>query len=118
VIGDEPRLAYDRVLLSSVLAGETAPEAWQLKIGAVTGVRFPRRRRRPATQNLAHSHWNGTSVQSWIWLGSEGPVVFATAKGGPRRCVLDARIIIAAAGFKQENADIGVLGQSPRHHRP
>jgi hypothetical protein len=69
VIGDEPRLAYDRVLLSSVLAGETAPEAWQLKIGAVTGVRFPRHRRRPATQNLAHSHWNGTSVQSWIWLG-------------------------------------------------
>jgi NAD(P)H-nitrite reductase large subunit len=26
VIGDEPRLAYNRVLLSSVLAGETAPE--------------------------------------------------------------------------------------------
>jgi hypothetical protein len=51
---------------------------------------------------------------AWIWLASEGPVVFATAKGGRRRCVLDARIIIAAAGFKQENADIGVLGQSPR----
>ena len=46
------------------------------------------------------------------WLGSEGPVVFATAKGAPRRCVLDARIIIAAACFKQENADIGVLGQT------
>jgi hypothetical protein len=26
VIGDEPRLAYTRVLVSSVLAGETAPE--------------------------------------------------------------------------------------------
>jgi hypothetical protein len=72
---------------------------------------------RAATQDLAHSHGNGTSFQSWIWLGSEGPVVFATAKGGPRRCVLDARDIIATAGFKQENVDIGVLRQSPRHHR-
>ena len=31
VIGDEPRLAYNRVLLSSVLAGETAPEDIELK---------------------------------------------------------------------------------------
>src|SRR5882672_5441405 len=31
VIGDEPRLAYNRVLLSSVLAGETALEAIELK---------------------------------------------------------------------------------------
>ena len=31
VIGDEPRLAYNRMLLSSVLAGETAPEAIELK---------------------------------------------------------------------------------------
>ncbi len=72
---------------------------------------------RAATQDLAHGHGNGTSVQSWIWLGSEGPVVFAIAKGGPRRCVLDARDIIATAGFKQEDVDIGVLCQSPRHHR-
>jgi nitrite reductase (NADH) large subunit len=31
VIGDEPRLAYNRVLVSSVLAGETAPEDIELK---------------------------------------------------------------------------------------
>jgi NADPH-dependent 2,4-dienoyl-CoA reductase/sulfur reductase-like enzyme len=31
VIGDEPRLAYNRMLLSSVLAGETAPEDIELK---------------------------------------------------------------------------------------
>ena len=31
LIGDEPRLAYNRVLLSSVLAGETAPEDIELK---------------------------------------------------------------------------------------
>jgi nitrite reductase (NADH) large subunit len=31
VIGDEPRLAYNRVLLSSVLAGETALKAIELK---------------------------------------------------------------------------------------
>src|SRR5260370_9456631 len=31
VIGDEPRLAYSRVLVSSVLAGETAPEDIELK---------------------------------------------------------------------------------------
>jgi nitrite reductase (NADH) large subunit len=31
VIGDEQRLAYNRVLLSSVLAGETAPEGIKLK---------------------------------------------------------------------------------------
>ena len=31
MIGDEPRLAYNRVLLSSVLAGETAPEDIELK---------------------------------------------------------------------------------------
>jgi nitrite reductase (NADH) large subunit len=31
VIGDEPRPAYNRVLVSSVLAGETAPEAIELK---------------------------------------------------------------------------------------
>jgi NAD(P)H-nitrite reductase large subunit len=31
VIGDEPRLAYNRVLLSSVLAGETAPEDIEFK---------------------------------------------------------------------------------------
>jgi nitrite reductase (NADH) large subunit len=31
VIGDEPRLAYNRVLLSSVLAGETATEEIELK---------------------------------------------------------------------------------------
>src|SRR5258708_27313007 len=31
VIGDEPRLAYNRVLLSSVLAGETTPEDIELK---------------------------------------------------------------------------------------
>jgi NAD(P)H-nitrite reductase large subunit len=31
VIGDEPRLAYERVLLSPVLTGETALEAIELK---------------------------------------------------------------------------------------
>ena len=31
VIGDEPRLAYNRVLLSSMLAGETAPEDIELE---------------------------------------------------------------------------------------
>ena len=31
VIGDEPRLAYNRVLVSSVLTGETAPEDIELK---------------------------------------------------------------------------------------
>jgi nitrite reductase (NADH) large subunit len=31
VIGDEPRLAYNRVLLSSVLAGETAPHEIELR---------------------------------------------------------------------------------------
>src|SRR5258708_31852383 len=31
VIGDEPRLAYNRLLVSSVLAGETAPADIQLK---------------------------------------------------------------------------------------
>ena len=35
VIGDEPRLAYNRVLLSSVLAGETAPEDIELKADVV-----------------------------------------------------------------------------------
>jgi NAD(P)H-nitrite reductase large subunit len=31
VVGDEPRLAYNRVLLSSVLAGETASHDIELK---------------------------------------------------------------------------------------
>src|SRR3979409_839027 len=31
VVGDEPRLAYNRVLLSSVLAGETASHAIELR---------------------------------------------------------------------------------------
>ena len=31
VIGDEPRLAYNRMRLSSVLTGETAPEDIELK---------------------------------------------------------------------------------------
>src|ERR1700726_4022137 len=31
VIGDEPRLAHNRVLVASVLAGETAPEDIELK---------------------------------------------------------------------------------------
>jgi nitrite reductase (NADH) large subunit len=35
VIGDEQRLAYNRVLLSSVLAGETAPEDIKLKADVV-----------------------------------------------------------------------------------
>src|SRR5438477_8305714 len=34
VIGDEPRLAYNRVLLSSVLAGEAASEEIELKSAA------------------------------------------------------------------------------------
>src|SRR5260370_32105807 len=34
VIGDEPRLAYNRVLLSSVLAGETASHELELKPAA------------------------------------------------------------------------------------
>src|SRR3954466_3914706 len=34
VIGDEPRLAYNRVLLSSVLAGETTSEDIELKSAA------------------------------------------------------------------------------------
>src|SRR3979409_827021 len=34
VIGDEPRLAYNRVLLSSVLAGETASHEIELKPAA------------------------------------------------------------------------------------
>src|SRR6478735_1382092 len=34
VIGDEPRLAYNRVLLSSVLAGETASHDIELKSAA------------------------------------------------------------------------------------
>src|SRR5258707_14623832 len=56
VIGDEPRLAYNRVLLSSVLAGETAsheielrPAAWwrdrgvTLKYGCLATEIDPRR---------------------------------------------------------------------------
>src|ERR1700680_3510238 len=34
VVGDEPRLAYNRVLLSSVLAGETASHDIELKPAA------------------------------------------------------------------------------------
>lgn len=34
VIGDEPRLAYNRVLLSSVLAGEATSEEIELKPAA------------------------------------------------------------------------------------
>ena len=34
VIGDEPRLAYNRVLLSSVLAGEATSEEIELKPSA------------------------------------------------------------------------------------
>ena len=41
VIGDEPRLAYNRVLLSSVLAGETASHDIELQTGLV--VARPRR---------------------------------------------------------------------------
>ena len=41
VIGDEPRLAYNRVLLSSVLAGETASQDIELKPAAL--VARPRR---------------------------------------------------------------------------
>src|SRR5712675_2315580 len=40
VIGDEPRLAYNRVLLSSVLAGETAPELGSGPFGASVRSRF------------------------------------------------------------------------------
>jgi nitrite reductase (NADH) large subunit len=64
VIGDEPRLAYNRVLLSSVLAGETAshdielkPAAWwrdrgvTLKYGcAATGIDLGRRELRIANE--------------------------------------------------------------------
>jgi nitrite reductase (NADH) large subunit len=64
VIGDEPRLAYNRVLLSSVLAGETAshdielrPAAWwrdrgvTLKYGCVaTGIDVGRRELRIANE--------------------------------------------------------------------
>src|ERR1700730_83970 len=38
---------------------------------------------RAATQNLAHSHWNGTSVQSWIWLGSEASLMLASSSLPP-----------------------------------
>ena len=41
VIGDEPRLAYNRVLLSSVLAGETASHDIELQAGVM--VARPRR---------------------------------------------------------------------------
>src|SRR3981081_650140 len=64
VIGDEPRLAYNRVLLSSVLAGETAsreielkPAAWwrdrgvTVKYGcAATGIDLGRRELKIANQ--------------------------------------------------------------------
>src|SRR3978361_961574 len=39
VVGDEPRLAYNRVLLSSVLAGETAAPEIELKPHALWGDR-------------------------------------------------------------------------------
>src|SRR5260221_14161189 len=63
VIGDEPRLAYNRVLLSSVLAGETAshelepkPAAWwRDRGGPLKYCRLPTgidgRRRRPQNTN-------------------------------------------------------------------
>ena len=46
VIGDEPRLAYNRVLLSSVLAGETASHDIELRPAAwwtspKTGAKYP-----------------------------------------------------------------------------
>jgi nitrite reductase (NADH) large subunit len=59
VIGEEPRLAYNRVLLSSVLAGETAshdielrPASWWRDRGSLKyGRRHRDRRRAPRTQD-------------------------------------------------------------------
>ena len=50
VIGDEPRLAYNRVLLSSVLAGETASHRYRAEAGDVVA----RPRRHPALRLPRH----------------------------------------------------------------
>ena len=55
VIGDEPRLAYNRVLLSSVLAGEATHDEIELRPAScwrrtVLWCRSSRRRSRPAVR--------------------------------------------------------------------
>ena len=56
VIGDEPRLAYNRVLLSSVLAGETASQDIELQAGLVVA----RSRRHP--EIWLHRHRDRSSA--------------------------------------------------------
>src|ERR1700720_4632207 len=66
VIGDEQRLAYNRVLLSSVLAGETAPEDIKLK-----PMSWWRDRGQPMTAPPPLTHCRPSAVQlASIAIGS------------------------------------------------
>src|ERR1700692_2190923 len=87
VIGDEPRLAYNRVLLSSVLAGETAshdielrPAAWwrdrgvTLKYGCLaTGIDVGRRELKIANEeSIAFSKLVLATGSTPWWLNVSG----------------------------------------------
>ncbi len=60
--------------------------------------------------------FSGMERPLWVRArpAGERPVVLAADVQGPLACIHDARHIVATAGLQQEDADLGVLGQSAR----
>src|ERR1700739_1389196 len=70
-----------------------------------------------ATEDLAHVHRDGASVQVGARLHPKVPVPFGPEIEEPLPGLVHAGHVIFAAGLDQEDADLRVLRQSPCHDR-
>ncbi len=72
---------------------------------------------RSSAEHLAHVKRHGTPFEVRIGLGQKLPIALAPEVFKPASRFCDAWHIVAAACFKQEHADIGILCQAASHHR-
>ena len=107
---DLPEDLRDRVIAPGLIAGLLGEE---VPVAAVAARPHHHVDAGAAAQHLAHRHRNGAAVQIGVWLRDETPVGRAAEVGRPRRRVHDARHLVAAAGFDQQDLDGRIFGKAP-----
>src|SRR5258706_7831764 len=87
---DEPRLAYNRMLLSSVLAGETAPEdielkpmSWWRNRGVTLNVGCPATQIDVGRREIKIANDESVSFSRLVLAGGSAPPRLHVARAGP-----------------------------------
>src|SRR5262245_32944263 len=70
-----------------------------------------------AAQHFSHAQGNGAAIEVWVRLGLELPVSLASDIHDPLARILDSWYVIVATGLDQQNADVGIFGQTTRNYR-